>query len=315
MYGDKLIGQKFGTLLLSEKIYNNSIGRFMYKVICDCGATYMIRLSDLRRKKNLACGCHVENIPREPERINRSVIDKVGESWNGNTLLKITGTDPSTGEFKCSCGNLFETSIRSVVRNYKKSCGCKPNSSKIDLTGQKIGRWYVLEKLCQRGEAKYRCKCECGTEKVVKQILLRRGCSVSCGCYSKEKASEVHLRYKDKDLKKLVKQVRSCITQTLKNRSVNKVTTSETLLTISYEELINIIGPKPGDNYHIDHIIPVSLAKNTDEVLKLQNYKNLQWLPATENLRKSAKITNKARELSLEILGRSLDDELEVNKE
>ena len=47
------------------------------------------------------------------------------------------------------------------------------------------------------------------------------------------------------------------------------------------------------DNYgkwHIDHIIPLSSAKNKDEVYKLCHYTNLQPLWAEDNIKKSNKI-------------------------
>jgi hypothetical protein len=49
-----------------------------------------------------------------------------------------------------------------------------------DLTGVRFGRWLVL----RRGERhrSWRCRCECGTERDVWSISLKRGDSRSCGC-------------------------------------------------------------------------------------------------------------------------------------
>lgn len=60
--------------------------------------------------------------------------------------------------------------------------------------GQKIGRWTVLDDsiLSSRGEKKWLCRCDCGTERYVLERSLLYGGSVSCGCFRKERASEAN---------------------------------------------------------------------------------------------------------------------------
>lgn len=55
-----------------------------------------------------------------------------------------------------------------------------------DLSGQKFGKWLVLEKTEHRTKDRnilYLCQCECGTIREVSSSALRRGKSKSCGCY------------------------------------------------------------------------------------------------------------------------------------
>jgi hypothetical protein len=50
----------------------------------------------------------------------------------------------------------------------------------IDMTGQRFGRWTVVERDETR-KRKWLCRCECGTEKPVDGASLRSGASASCG--------------------------------------------------------------------------------------------------------------------------------------
>lgn len=47
-----------------------------------------------------------------------------------------------------------------------------------------------------------------------------------------------------------------------------------------------------GEDYHIDHIIPLSQAKTEEDVIKLCHYTNLQLLKPEDNLSKSNKVEN-----------------------
>jgi hypothetical protein len=55
------------------------------------------------------------------------------------------------------------------------------NASRIDLTGQTFNRWTVLG-LFEENTKKWRCRCECGTQKNVRGSSLRGGIRKSCGC-------------------------------------------------------------------------------------------------------------------------------------
>lgn len=58
----------------------------------------------------------------------------------------------------------------------------------MDLTGQKFGRWLVLKQVKNEKsrDAKFLCRCDCGTEREVLGKNLKNGRSKSCGCYKKE---------------------------------------------------------------------------------------------------------------------------------
>lgn len=58
------------------------------------------------------------------------------------------------------------------------------NPRLIDISGQCFGLWTVLDQQgnAPRGAALWRCKCECGVERVVVGSDLRNGKSTGCGC-------------------------------------------------------------------------------------------------------------------------------------
>lgn len=79
------------------------------------------------------------------------------------------------------------------------------------------------------------------------------------------------------------------ITLSLKRGSYKKDSEVEKIIGCSYEELViylenNYYGFKVGEqNLDIDHIIPISKAITQEDVYKLNNYRNLQLLPAPYN--------------------------------
>lgn len=50
-----------------------------------------------------------------------------------------------------------------------------------------------------------------------------------------------------------------------------------------------------GEDYHIDHIIPIDVAKTEEEVIKLCHYTNLQLLKPKDNMKKSNKLNWKLK--------------------
>lgn len=61
----------------------------------------------------------------------------------------------------------------------------------IDMIGKRFGRLTVLSRALNdhRGEARWNCLCDCGNRTVVLGSHLRKGNTVSCGCYARELTS------------------------------------------------------------------------------------------------------------------------------
>ena len=56
--------------------------------------------------------------------------------------------------------------------------------NKLDLTGQRFGKLVAIEEAGKNksGRVLWRCRCDCGNERVVQTKLLRAGSAKSCGC-------------------------------------------------------------------------------------------------------------------------------------
>ena len=91
---------------------------------------------------------------------------------------------------------------------------------------------------------------------------------------------------------KFRQRLRSRINAGFKYYSKNGKTQSCSEYGIDFEEIYNKVGPKPDGNFHLDHIIPMSVFDfDNPEHVKLCNCgDNLRWVDSKENLIKWNKI-------------------------
>lgn len=68
------------------------------------------------------------------------------------------------------------------------------NPRLIDITGLRFARWAVIRQAgnAKGGGALWLCRCDCGVERAVLGADLRKGKSISCGCYKAEVAGARH---------------------------------------------------------------------------------------------------------------------------
>lgn len=126
---------------------------------------------------------------------------KAGDVVGELTLIeKISYTTPkgnSKNKWKCLCSCGKETIVFAANLNKTRSCGhLKSVMTSLahfeDLTGCKYGRLTVVHRLpdriskSNRHIVQYLCLCDCGSYTEVDAQELRKGSTVSCGCFSKE---------------------------------------------------------------------------------------------------------------------------------
>ena len=64
-----------------------------------------------------------------------------------------------------------------------------------DMTGMHFGRLTVLDRASESYPYKWRCRCSCGNEVVVKGCNLRSGHTQSCGCLMRERTKETSITH------------------------------------------------------------------------------------------------------------------------
>lgn len=63
-----------------------------------------------------------------------------------------------------------------------------------DLTGKKFGKWTVKEYISNHHDINYRCKCDCGFEKIINAGSLRSGATTQCRkCSGESKHSQTNI--------------------------------------------------------------------------------------------------------------------------
>lgn len=105
-------------------------------------------------------------------------------------------------------------------------------------------------------------------------------------------------RYHSDSKYRLTKNIRSRTLSAFKALGVKKETKTMSMLGCTIDELKDHIESLFTDGmnwenqgqWHIDHIIPISSAKNNEDLMKLSHYTNLQPMWEIENKRKSNKI-------------------------
>lgn len=105
------------------------------------------------------------------------VVDRAENYKDGRTRWKC----------QCDCGNIVDVMSTNLLRENTKSCGCFSgeciSKSKVDdLAGKRYGKLTVLHRVDKRGKnSAWYCKCDCGNEKEISAVALKRG-QKSCGC-------------------------------------------------------------------------------------------------------------------------------------
>lgn len=118
----RLIGKRFGKLLVIDANRNNTTSKknIMCVCKCDCGNIRIIPASNLNSGKRISCGC-----------VQKLDFDKYkNKTFDNITILEMTNLEKKLVKCKCSCGNIFETKLYNVIGKNHKIVSCGKCSNK-----------------------------------------------------------------------------------------------------------------------------------------------------------------------------------------
>lgn len=138
---------------------------------------------------------------------NGTVVDKIatlnkkkylyeGKKYNGLTINEVIRQYVDDEAFlvakcSCDCGNEKDLRLDIVVGGKVKSCGC---INFKNLIGERFGKWTIIGVEYEGGK-KYKCKCDCGTVKIISPSNITSNKTKSCGCSkTKEYNPKTHLK-------------------------------------------------------------------------------------------------------------------------
>ena len=124
LYERKVIGERFGRLLVESTYYDNNDKRRAI-CLCDCGNTTDVRVGDLFSGMTRSCGCFRAETTHE-----RRFEDITGQVFNELTAIRRvedyispSGNHMTQWLFKCTCGREIVAEVRNVKTGKTKSCG------------------------------------------------------------------------------------------------------------------------------------------------------------------------------------------------
>jgi hypothetical protein len=229
------------------------------------------------------------------------------EKYNSWTIIEHCKTE-KYGERKvicrCDCGTEKKLCLKSVKYGKSKSCGCLRYSSRPVNYDENS----IIEKYKELKTIKDTSRHFVMSDTKISNILKKNGVELYASMrkdpeYVRKRLINKVVNYRRRRIErdplyKAKHRLRTLMTQKFMKKKYTKESKCFDILGIEWEGFKTYIESKFKDgmsweNYgewEYDHIIPVSIANNVDELYKLNRYTNFQPLWKEENKIKSNKI-------------------------
>lgn len=129
-----------------------------------------------------------------------TLVDLTGQQFGKLYVIGIDEANKynSSGKIQwkcqCECGEICYKTLDSLKRPVSQGVkACSKSCGTTLKKGERYGRLTVIG--IGNAPNEYLCQCECGNEITTKGFRLKNGSCVSCGCYRKERMSEVGKQY------------------------------------------------------------------------------------------------------------------------
>lgn len=189
-----MTGQRFGRLLVIERVESPNKKRTMWRCLCDCGNITITDGVFIRSGDTRSCGCIQKEWASKSKLVNLA-----GQRFGRLVVLERAENSPHSSHSRwlccCDCGVEKIVSSQNLTNGKTRSCGWKcslgvfDSKNLIDETGNVYGKLTVVKRDRDRTYGKTRerfvmwiCRCECGNRVSVAAQSLREGRTKSCGC-------------------------------------------------------------------------------------------------------------------------------------
>lgn len=198
---EDLTGKTFNRLTVLQQNGRNKSRSILWLCRCECGNVVSTTSNNLRTGHTKSCGCLQKEVARK--RNIDSTKDLTGERFGRLVVINQVPNHKNRVAWRCicDCGKEAIVTGHELKCGDTKSCGCyckekqveNGKNNVLDLIGLKFGRLTVVQRVDnKKGNAAWRCICDCGNETVVTSHKLTQG-TQSCGCYIALRSSETKL--------------------------------------------------------------------------------------------------------------------------